>query len=398
VRRVFGLLALALAVGACSQSSTSRPVATHPGATKNAEEHVGPWRPLPGVDVASSSLAGVWTGRELIVLAPSPSSPGSDSLRVLDGSTWTWRTATSPPGRGEGSVIWDGTEMLLVRSSSWAPDEARSVLAYLPSTDRWRQLPGRLPAGLTNAELSWTGREMLAWIAPEPGQKPSTSAFSLDPSSGTIRPLPTPPLSPRRGVVQQYTGHEWIVWGGDDDKSGTLGDGAAFDVTTRQWRLIAPSPVESRTSAVSAWTGTEFVVWGGETRCCEKPFHCPPGASCTGTTWDSHVLNDGATYDPARDVWTRLPDASIAGRFFASPEAANAVWTGTQVLIVGGSNLGWPAGTMGDGIAFRPSDNSWQTVPDAIGRIVGLGVWTGHEAIFLSRWSDQVHAAAFTDR
>jgi hypothetical protein len=398
VRRLLGLLVLALTVGACGQSSIPRPVVTHQHATKTAEQQAGPWRPLPGIDGATSALAGVWTGRDLIVFAPSSTSSDSAMLRILDGTTWTWRSAASPPGNGEGSVVWDGTEMLMVRSTSSASDQAREVWAYLPASDHWRQLPGTLPAGLTNVEASWTGDEVLAWVAPEPGQKQRDSAFSIDPATGMVRFLPEPPIRPRRGVAQQFTGHEWIVWGGEDDTSGTLGDGAAFDVTTRRWRSIATSPVESRTSAVSAWTGSALVVWGGETRCCQKPFRCPAGAACTGTTWDTHILNDGAAYDPVRDRWTQLPDAPSEGRFFPSPEAANAVWTGTQVLIVGGSNLGWPAGAMGDGIAFRPADNSWQTVPDGIGRVVGLGVWTGHEAIFLSRWFDQVHAAAFTDR
>src|SRR5205823_12399013 len=73
---------------------------------------------------------------------------------------------------------------------------------------------------------------------------------------------------------------------------------------------IHPAP-SARAGAASVWTGQQLFVWGG-------------------TATGSHVLADGALYDPARRIWQPLPAAPLA-----AGHGATTAWTGSELLICG---------------------------------------------------------------
>jgi hypothetical protein len=82
------------------------------------------------------------------------------------------------------------------------------------------------------------------------------------------------------------------------------------------------------------WTGHEVLVWGG------------------GSTIEDEVaFVDGAAYDPAQDTWRSIGAAPIraGGR-------QEAVWTGRQMLVWGGS---------GDAAAYDPASDRWTPLPKA---------------------------------
>jgi hypothetical protein len=117
----------------------------------------------------------------------------------------------------------------------------------------------------------------------------------------------------------------------------------------------------------TAWTGTLLVAWGGE---------APSG--------DRRAAATGAAYDPAKDHWTVMPRAPIAGR-----SGARAVWTGREVLFWGGRSFaGDPAGQPGetlfaDGAAYEPGTRKWRVLPAApiAARAGHEAVWTGREML-----------------
>jgi hypothetical protein len=123
------------------------------------------------------------------------------------------------------------------------------------------------------------------------------------------------------------------------------------------------------------WAGDRLVVWGG--------FSGPDEA-----------LDDGAMYLPDEDVWVELPPALITGR-----GDATAVWTGHEVLIVGGAEMvgrpGRVTGLQRDGAGYDPVANKWRLlppIPDGVWQLRDRGVapirerfagtWDG-EALFI---------------
>lgn len=108
-------------------------------------------------------------------------------------------------------------------------------------------------------------------------------------------------------------------------------------------------------------------------------------------------LDDGAAFDLASGVWRPIAPAPIR----AGSDAAS-VWTGNEMIVWGGSNSGESSST---GAAYDPSSDTWRTLPDApidpVARASTL--WTGEEVIFLNgaRPNDSgsleptAHAAAY---
>jgi hypothetical protein len=153
-----------------------------------------------------------------------------------------------------------------------------------------------------------------------------------------------------------WTGEEMIVWGGVTRSRAieAVSDGAAFDPATGTWREISPSPhgVLGGGGSAAAWTGRRAVFWAGNS---------PDGPA------------RGAVYNPASDRWHVLPRGPLGSR-----EGYVSVWTGTELVIVGG--------TSGDGFPTRvaaaldPRARSWRRLPglDALGAIIPSGaVWSG---------------------
>ncbi len=90
---------------------------------------------------------------------------------------------------------------------------------------------------------------------------------------------------------------------------------------------------------------------------------------------------DSVAYNPTTNGWRRLPAMGI-DRF-----QPDAVWTGSRLLVWGGATL--PANGQGNagtppyGVAYAPASNSWSALPESPlrGRTGAVAVWTGTEMI-----------------
>jgi N-acetylneuraminic acid mutarotase len=256
------------------------------------------------------------------------------------------------------TAVWTGTEVLVWSSSPATPDTAGSevVLAYNPVTNTWRKLP---PSGLTprqGAVTIWTGTQLVVW-----GGQPFdfTSAYadgaSLDPRSDTWHHLPTAPVPARGFAGAVWSGPEVILWGGRTgagvEPGGSasfvsVGQGAAYNPVTNKWRALPLSPLRAKSFPAAVWTGHFFIVIGGAA----NRGLPAPGAGA-------------AAYDPATNTWTTLPTAPS----YPPPDpngptgpadqraAGLAVWTGTAVVLVGGSDY-VQQGPRSDGIEWTPTE------------------------------------------
>ncbi len=192
---------------------------------------------------------------------------------------------------------------------------------------------------------------------------------AYDPATDRLRPVPDAPVPLRWWHSAVWTGEEMIVWGGSDDyeAEGTRGcpssfvdAGAAYDPESNRWRLLPPAPIEGRMLHEEVWTGEEMIVWGGSNGDCAA---------------NSPIA--GAAYDPERDKWRTIRDAPMSGRGYF-----DAVWTGTEMILWGGSIAGRGV-PLDDGAAYDPRANAWRTLPAAPiqARDYPALAWTGREVV-----------------
>jgi N-acetylneuraminic acid mutarotase len=321
--------------------------------------------------LARSEHTAVWTGTEMIVWGGgTATSDSSNTGGRYNPSTDSW-TATSttnaPEARRLHSAVWTGTEMIV-----WGGRQGTLVVntggRYNPSTDTWTATSTvNAPSARGEQTAIWTGSEMIVWggyegvsVASIIGGKYNPSADSWTATSATNAPH-------RRGVhTAVWTGSEMIVWGGDAAFSGRsfLNTGGRYNPSTDSWRATsltnAPSARELHTAV---WTGSEMIVWGGHV----VNLHGRP-----------QMTNTGGKYNPGTNSWI------VTSRFNAPTPRTDhtAVWTGSEMIVWGGSVGGPPPFNTGG--RYQPAADSWTATsttnaPEA--RRLHTAVWTGSEMI-----------------
>jgi Kelch motif len=89
---------------------------------------------------------------------------------------------------------------------------------------------------------------------------------------------------------------------------------------------------------------------------------------------------DGMAFDGSSKTWIAIPPAPIAGRCFPA-----YAWTGRELLIWGGWDGSWSEdepGTLSDGAAYDPATNQWRVLPPSgVTARAPLFAWTGEELI-----------------
>ena len=157
-----------------------------------------------------------------------------------------------------------------------------------------------------------------------------------------------------------------IVWGGNI--SGTpLNNGGRYNPTANSWTALPTTnaPV-ARYSHTAVWTGNEMIVWGGQ------------GASM------GRYMNDGGRYNLKADSWTAWPIMTAP----STRCSHTAVWTGSEMIVWGGSNGAYP---LNDGGRYNPTANSWTALPSTgapSARRYHTAVWTGTEMIVWGGYND----------
>lgn len=195
-----------------------------------------------------------------------------------------------------------------------------------------------------SAALSGTPKTPLVGGHPTPPSQTGPNAAEI--ANGHWSFLPPAPIAGRQDPATAWTGTQMLVWGGSAQGSDHLySDGASFDPAASRWRLLPRSPLGPRTRAASVWTGSEWFIWGGYD-------------DESGST--PHSASTGALYDPSTAAWRSVSRSPLSARV-----DAHALWTGRQVLVVGG----WSPSTVGSGAtflelaAYDPSTDRWTTLP-----------------------------------
>ncbi len=192
-------------------------------------------------------------------------------------------------------------------------------------------------------------------------------AFRQDPSSRTTvtggpatgvttapgrHPMSGAPIPPRFEALSIAMGNRVLVWGGYADHARV--DGAVYDAGDGSWKNVPASPLSSG-DAIGAWTGREAIVVTGER--------------------DSTVA---AAYDPVSNSWRKLATPPLHN---AASAMNHAVWTGTELVVLGVADEGDNIATVSQVAIYDPATDRWragtpptQSLPD-----FGDAVWTGSE-------------------
>jgi N-acetylneuraminic acid mutarotase len=163
-----------------------------------------------------------------------------------------------------------------------------------------------------------------------------------------------------------WTGSEMIIWGGQSN-GGLLDSGGRYTPATDIWIFTNSSGAPTgRSGHTAVWTGTEMIVWGGADQ--NGPF----------------PVDTGGKYNPGADSWTPTSTTN-------APEGRSghtALWSGTQMIVWGGSNL---FNDLNTGGRYDPDSDSWTATsttnaPDP--RQTHTAVWTGNVMIVWGGFDD----------
>src|SRR5206468_2608044 len=172
------------------------------------------------------------------------------------------------------------------------------------------------------------------------------------------------------------------------------------------WTVIRTSNAPSaRSRHTAVWTGNQMIIWGGRGNNNSNPLDTGgrynPGTNswtATSTTdtptarsghtavwtgsqmivWggsgNTNDLNTGGRYIPIKNSWTATSTSNApTGR-----NAHTAVWSGTEMIIWGGQK----PGLLNNGGRYNPTNNSWTpTGKTPTPRRYHVAVWTGSEMI-----------------
>lgn len=224
-------------------------------------------------------------------------------------------------------------------------------------------------AATTGAAVTGARGPNCAGTPPGCGSGPDGARALAD---GTWSLLPPGPLGRRTGQASVWTGRQLLIWGGASSSGPVssyhqvpLADGAAYDPVSRHWSALPAGPLSARSGSAAAWAGDEAVFWGGE--------------RSTGVVGQPAYLSDGAAYDPARLAWSRLAASPLTAR-----SGAQAFWTGSQVILLGGRSSTGQA-VLTDGAAYSPTTQVWTRLPAFPVAGTGGGVPVGMTAVWTGR-------------
>jgi hypothetical protein len=244
------------------------------------------WRHLPNPPAgAGGPSVVVWTGSQMIGWGGGCCATSVGDGAIYTPATNTWRRLPPAPISARHTAgVWTGKELILLggeAENSGGSEYYRDGAAYDPATNSWRKLPPMPRSragddGSTAYQAVWDGEEVLLIGGrtrdASGATEPLARGLAFDPAANRYRWLP-PMRYPRDRFVTAWTGDLLLVWGGTDAASRsnyTEGKapqvppfGEAFDPATNTWTALPPSPLRARVQAVAAWTGDEMVIWGG---------------------------------------------------------------------------------------------------------------------------------------
>jgi hypothetical protein len=169
----------------------------------------------------------------------------------------------------------------------------------------------------------------------------------------------------RAGATAVWTGQEVVAWGGWGLEAYQYPvDALRYDLAADSWSVASEIDAPAgRMNHTAVWTGAEIIVWGGAT------------ADQFGTF---DFLAEGGRYDPTTDSWQPMSEvAAPLPRMFQQ-----AVWTGAEMIVWGGTNYNLEWGSIDAGARYDPTADEWSPMSTADSpsqRFDFASAWTGSD-------------------
>lgn len=286
---------------------------------------------------------------------------------------WTPSTVTEPAKYGH-TALWTGSRMIVWGGRrDFGPNRSpfsNLGFRYDPVTDSSTPTSSGDAAAVVNVPGVWTGSLMVLWGSDNAFGNPQAQGARYDPVTEAWSPTTQSGApSTRLGFSLVWAGSVMVVWGGTDNLGTWFNTGARYDPLADAWTPTSTTQAPTARSGHSAvWTGSVMVVWGGM-----SPTEYPV---------------TGGRYDPLTDSWSptrtsRAPDGRLQH---------TAVWTGAVMVVWGGTLLGSP-GRTNTGGRYDPVGDRWDTTslngaPD--GRVDHTAVWTGSRMVVWGGSADPI--------
>jgi N-acetylneuraminic acid mutarotase len=332
------------------------------------------WAPTStvGAPTAGDFHTAVWTGSKMIVWGGRDFSGfkiNTGGIYAPATDSWTpTSTVDAPNARSGHTAVWTGSKMIVwggqEEGGGFPPPLVNTGGVYDPATDSWTSTNTvGAPTARFGPTAVWTGSKMIVWGGVDLSGHPNLADTGgiYDPAADRWTAISTVGApTGRHSHAAVWTGSNMIVWGGVD-VFGASDTGGLYDPATDRWTPMSTVGVPTaRHDHTAVWTGSKMIVWGGGNLCCV-----------------GDLFNTGGVYDPATDRWT---STSTVG-----PPTARyghtAVWTGSKLIVWGGSDLQAHFNT---GAVYDLATDSWtptSTVGAPTARVFHNAVWTGLEMI-----------------
>ncbi len=207
---------------------------------------------------------------------------------------------------------------------------------------------GQLGDGTTTDRLTPTDVSILA------SEVTPTPSSALKDSWSVITTTNAPSARSARTAV--WTGTKMLVWGNDSDLTG-----GTYDPAINSWDTITSTNAPTaRWGHTAVWTGSKMLVWGGVAGEISNVRH-----------------NTGGVYDPSTNSWTAITTTNAP----TARSGHTAVWTGSKMLVWGGSGS---SGFLNTGGIYDPSTNTWTAITTTNAPTIRddhTAVWTGSKML-----------------
>jgi N-acetylneuraminic acid mutarotase len=317
------------------------------------------WTPTSTVGAADSRYGhtAVWTGTEMIVYGGDSRPNGTPDKMVNTGGrynpetdSWTLTSTNGAPLKNNHTAVWTGSEMFVWGGRHVSPGIFREAARYRPSTDSW--VPTNNQDSASGEVGVWTGAEMLVW-----GKKPPCSA-GCEGTGGRYNPATNAwgPMSHTGAPAGDGVANSNAVWTGKE----MFLLGRRYNPLTDTWTQASAVGAPADKSA-AVWTGKEVLVWGG------------------GATPENTPAPAGGRYNPENDTWRPMTTAGAP----SARTLHSAVWTGSELVVWGGSGYFSNSGTNTGG-RYNPETDTWRPTTTAGApevRLWNSAVWTGAELV-----------------
>ena len=303
----------------------------------------------------------VWTGSEMIVWggfngATNQVITGGRYDPVTD--IWENLTMNGAPSRREGhSAVWTGSEMLVyggLTNGSYSTTGGR----FDPSSNQWNRIStSRAPPAYFHSSI-WTGSEMIVWGSYQRVTEGRNTGGRYNPIMDYWSPTATEGApSARFNHTAVWTGIDMIIWGGLTNGD-AINTGGRYNPILNRWDVVSTAGSSRRSQHTAVWSGSEMIVWGG---------------------FDEDWLHSGSRYNSTTDSWAPVTTREAPSISYTH----TAIWDGSEMILWGGL-AGTGETPINNGWIYNPTLNNWSIISmvnSPSGRFNHTAIWTGSEMI-----------------